>query len=196
MGNAAVIEDPTQTEHPIRAEKPAPPIRARWELVVPHRERLLRIARRRLPSWEDAEDCVQETLIRAACATGLDEARVGQYVTTILVRLCVDHARSSSAAQRAQARTVHGGWEASPEDVICDRAEATWIMSHVVERLTARERDVLQARVNGLSTRAAAEQLNITGKSAEAALTRARGRIRDTACERTTIDSRNGRPHS
>ena len=173
MGNAAVIDLPSGT-----AEQGLP-MRERWELVASHRERLLRIARRRLPSWEDAEDCVQETLIRAACATRLDEARVGPYVTTILVRLCVDHARSASAAQRAQARAIHeAGWDASPEEVICDRAEATWIMRHLVKRLSAREREVLQARVDGLSTRAAAEQLNITGKSAEAALTRARVRIR------------------
>nr|MDT0664477.1 sigma factor [Micromonospora sp. DSM 115978] len=38
----------------------------RWSLLVPHRERLVRIARRRLPSLADAEDCVHEALVRAA----------------------------------------------------------------------------------------------------------------------------------
>jgi RNA polymerase sigma factor (sigma-70 family) len=156
-------------------------VNEQWELVLPHRERLLRIARRRLPTLEDAEDCVQEALIRAACAAGLDAARVGQFVTSILVRLCVDHARGVSAAQRALARAFHTQRDASPEDAICDHAEASWISEHLVERLSTRERDVLRARADGLSTREAAQRLNISGKAAEAALTRARGRIRAQA---------------
>src|SRR4051794_10166902 len=48
--------------------------RSHWDLVLPHRERLLRIALRRLPSLQDAEDCVQEALIRAACTANLDES--------------------------------------------------------------------------------------------------------------------------
>ena len=149
-----------------------------WDLVLPHRERLLRIARRRLPSLEDAEDCVQEALIRAACAAGLDVARVGQYLTSVLLRLCVDHMRARAAGQRARGRLFREYREAPPEEDICDHAEAGWIRAHVVDRLTAREREVLWARADGLSTREAAQRLNISGKAAEAALTRARTRIR------------------
>lgn len=152
-----------------------------WDLVLPHRERLLRIARRRLPTPEDAEDYVQEALIRAASATGLDPNRAGQFITSILVRLCVDHARAAAVAHRAMARIVQPASELPPEDEVCDRAQARWILEHAVGQLTARERDVLQVRANGLSTREAARQLNISGKAAEAALTRARGRIRALA---------------
>lgn len=149
-----------------------------WDLVLPHRQRLLGIACRRLPSREDAEDCVQEALIRAACAAGLDVARVGQYVTSVLLRLCVDHLRALAAGQRARARLSREEAHSAPEEDICDHAEAGWIRAHVVDRLTEREREVLWARVDGLSTREAAERLNISGKAAEAALTRARSRIR------------------
>jgi RNA polymerase sigma factor (sigma-70 family) len=152
-----------------------------WELVLAHRERLLRIARRRLPTREDAEDCVHEALIRAASAADLDPARVGQFVTSILVRLCVDHARAASTAQRALGRLLEAHGDVSPEEAICDHAQASWIMENLMERLSTRERDVLRARADGLSTREAARQLNISGKSAEAALTRARGRIRALA---------------
>jgi RNA polymerase sigma factor (sigma-70 family) len=152
-----------------------------WELVLPHRERLLRIARRRLPTLEDAEDCVQEALIRAACSAGLDASRVGQFVTAILVRLCVDHARAASAARRVQARLCEGQGDASPEDAICDHAQASWIMEHLLEQLPTRQRDVLRVRADGLSTREAARLLDISEKAAESALTRARGRIRALA---------------
>jgi RNA polymerase sigma factor (sigma-70 family) len=152
-----------------------------WELVWPHRERLLRIARRRLPTLEDAEDCVQEALIRAACAVSLDTARVGQFLTAVLVRLCVDHARAAAAAQRALTRILHVPGDVSPEEVTCDHAQAVWIMENLIERLPTRERDVLRVRAHGLSTRQAARLLNISDKAAEAALTRARGRIRALA---------------
>jgi RNA polymerase sigma factor (sigma-70 family) len=156
-------------------------VNGHWDLVLPHRERLLRIARRRLSTVEDAEDCVQEALIRAACATSLDVARVGQFLTSVLVRLCVDHARAAYAAQRLLVRAVHAHGDASPEEAICDHAEARWIEEHAFERLTRRERDVLRVRADGFSTREAARRLNITDKAAEAAFTRARGRIRALA---------------
>jgi len=152
-----------------------------WELVLPHRERLLRIARRRLPTLEDAEDCVQEALIRAACAARLDVARVGQYMTSVLIRLCVDHMRTLAAGQRALTRSHGEHRDPPPEEDICDLAEASWIRERVVGRLTVREQDVLLARADGLSTREAAQRLNISGKAAEAALTRARARIRVAA---------------
>jgi len=130
--------------------------------MLPHRERLLRIARRRLATMEDAEDCLHDALIRAACAANLDEAQVAGYLTTIVVRLCADHRRTRSAAQRALARAHHGCLDASPEDAVCDRAEATWMSERLDEWLSERERSVLRARADGLSTRQTAEQLNIT----------------------------------
>jgi RNA polymerase sigma factor (sigma-70 family) len=167
-----------ETERSVASRMPAS---EQWELVLAHRERLLRIARRRLPTVEDAEDCVHEALIRAASAADLDPARVGQFVTSVLVRLCVDHARAASTAQRALGRLVEAHGDVSPEEAICDHAQASWIMENLMGRLSTREREVLRARADGLSTREAARRLNISGKSAEAALTRARSRLRALA---------------
>jgi len=148
-----------------------------WDLVLPYRERLLRIALRRLPTREDAEDCVQEALIRVAYADALDPARVGHDLTAALARLCAETALAA-AGQRALTRLRCEQRDAAPEDDICDQAEAGWIRQNVVSRLTVRQRDVLEARADGLSTREVARRLNITGKAAESALTRARNRIR------------------
>jgi RNA polymerase sigma-70 factor (ECF subfamily) len=62
--------------------------------------------------------------------------------------------------------------------VVCDRAEAAWVSERLETSLWQRERNVLRARADGLSTRQAAERLNISGKSAEAASTRARAWMR------------------
>jgi RNA polymerase sigma-70 factor (ECF subfamily) len=128
---------------------------------------------------EDAEDCVQEALIRAAYATNLDPTRIGPFLTTVLVNLCADHGRARSAARRMLTRITYAGKESSPEELICDWSEARWLRSHIDVLLSERERDVLWARVEGLSTREAAHRLNITTKAAEAAFTRARTRMRN-----------------
>jgi RNA polymerase sigma factor (sigma-70 family) len=160
---------------------PRPPDH-RWELVLPHRCRLLGIARRRLPSLQDAEDCVQEALIRAAGAATLREEQVGRLLTTIVIRLCVDHFRARAAACRALPRLHHtGNTVPSPEEAVCDRAEAAWLRDRIAERLSVRERAVLQARAEGLSIRQAAARLHITASTAEAAFTRARVRLRRLA---------------
>jgi RNA polymerase sigma-70 factor (ECF subfamily) len=147
-------------------------------LVLSHQDRLMRIARRRLPTREDAEDCVQEALIRAACFAGLDEPRAGQFLTATLVRLCVDHHRSTAAARRALSR-IHDVVSApSPEDAVCEQAEAAWLLAQVDGRLSLQECAVVYARMRGCSTREAASQLQISHKAAEAAFTRARARMR------------------
>ncbi|GIF13378.1 RNA polymerase sigma factor [Actinoplanes teichomyceticus] len=159
-----------------------PPVRSgqhRWDLLAPHHGRLVRIARRRLPNPHDAEDCAQEALIRAACATTLPTEHVGRILTTIVIRLCIDHCRARTTGDRVLAR-IGAAEQHLPsfEEAVCDRAEAVWIRERLDGLLTGRQLAVLQARADGLSTRQAAGRLNITHKSAEAALTAARARVR------------------
>ena len=148
----------------------------RWSLLVPHRERLVRIARRRLPSLADAEDCVHEALVRAAAFPTLDATRTGAFLTSTVLRLCVDHHRSRQRGERAMQRCVGAAVAASPEESICDEAEATWLLGMLVT-LRGRERQVLAARAAGRSTRQAAADLSISVKAAEGAFTRGRARL-------------------
>ncbi len=148
----------------------------RWSLLVPHRQRLLRIAGRRVNSPQDAEDCVHEALLRAAAFPPLDEARVGQFLTTTVLRLCVDLHRARARGDRAFARCAVGTNEPPPDERICDQAEGHWLMGKV-ETLQGRERQVLLARAAGKSTREAAQDLAISVKAAEGAFTRGRARL-------------------
>lgn len=148
----------------------------RWELLVPHRQRLVRIARRRVTSLQDAEDCVHEALLRAAAFRTLDEARVGQFLTTTVLRLCVDVHRARARAERAVARSDHSTSEPAPDERVCDHAEGVWLMGKV-HTLNGRERQVLLARAAGMSTREAAADLSISVKAAEGAFTRGRARL-------------------
>ncbi|WNI17986.1 RNA polymerase sigma factor [Actinacidiphila sp. ITFR-21] len=152
----------------------------RWALVLAERERLLRLVAGRLGRTADVEDCVQEALIRAATYDRLDEARVGALLTTITLRLCVDQQRRTSRDQRlaVRVRYVHGS-DRGPdvENQTCERAAGRWLLEQL-SKLGVRERQVMLARADGMSTAEAAQALNITHKSAESAFTRARSRLR------------------
>jgi RNA polymerase sigma factor (sigma-70 family) len=155
----------------------------RWGLVWRERERLLRLARARLGPGPDAEDCVQEALIRAAVHDDLDEDRVGALLTTITLRLCVDHHRRQVRERRAvslvgvHAAVPTGGAVSEAEHDVCEQAVGRWLL-HQAARLGEREQQVLLARARGLSATEAARTLRITPKAAESAYTRARGRLR------------------
>lgn len=154
----------------------APASSERWELILPHRERLLNIATRRLPSRYDAEDCVHEALLRCALFDGLDERRTGAFLTTTVLRLCADHHRLAARRERAINRLGAPATHPGHEDQVCESAAGNWLL-HLVQLLGGRERMVLLARANGLSTAEAARRYGITLKSAESAFTRGRARL-------------------
>ncbi|MQY22617.1 RNA polymerase sigma factor [Nocardia macrotermitis] len=152
----------------------------RWAIVLRERERLLGLARGRLGAGGDAEDCVQEAMIRVATYDRLDETRLSALLTTVTLRLCVDSLRRSTRDANLARRSWQGGAIAQAESAeyrICERAAGRWLLGYV-ERLGTREREVLLARASGLSTAEAACELAISHKSAESAFTRARRRLR------------------
>ncbi|KRV50454.1 RNA polymerase subunit sigma-24 [Wenjunlia vitaminophila] len=150
---------------------------ARWDLLLTHRDRLHRLARSRLPTPQDAEDCVQEALVRAAAHRGLDEKRVGPFLTSVTLRLCVDHYRRCEQQRRLLLRMHLVETAVGPEESVCAASEGAWVLDQV-QRLAGRELQVIMARVDGASTREAARRLGITTKAAEGAFTRARARLR------------------
>lgn len=147
----------------------------RWALLVPHRERLVRIAAGKLGDAHEAEDCVHESLIRALSFTGLESERVGAFLTTVVVRLCVDRHRAHARARRTAPRLWVGG-DAAFEDTVCDRIVGARLHARL-EDLSPRERDVLRARADGYSVRETAAHLDITVKAAESAFTRGRAKM-------------------
>jgi RNA polymerase sigma factor (sigma-70 family) len=151
---------------------------ARWQLVLPHAERLRRIAARRLTCADEVDDVVQEALLRAATFERLEEAYVGQFLTSVTVRLCADvqreRVRQLKVGVRDAVRTVD---VEDPHEALLDHDEAQWLYTECL-KLPSRECEVVLARASGLSVREAAGALGVGVKSAEAALTKARHRMR------------------
>ena len=154
---------------------------ARWALVLPHQERLRRIATRRLSCRDEVDDVVQEAMLRAVTFERLDPAYAGQFLTSVTVRLCADvqrdRARQLRVGVRDALRTVEPG---NPHDTLLDRDEARWLYGECL-KLPARECAVMLARASGLSVKETATSLGVGTKSAEAALTKARHRMRRVA---------------
>jgi RNA polymerase sigma factor (sigma-70 family) len=154
----------------------APGSPERWALLVPHRGRLVAISSMRLGDPVEAEDCVHEAMLRTMAFPRLDEERVGAFLTSVTVRLCADRHRSLARATRAVTRLWDGGWQEGPEDRICEQMAGSWLFGEL-DRLPSRERAVMRARADGLSTRDAAQHLGISHKAAESAFTRARAKL-------------------
>src|SRR5687768_5464336 len=112
-----------------------------WSQVAAHRERLLKIGRRRCPTREDAEDVVQEAMLRTATFEELDEERLGQFLTAVTLRLCADVYRTAERGARA-VRRLDAEDVPSPEAAALAAAEAEELRA-LLATLPERQRDVL-----------------------------------------------------
>jgi RNA polymerase sigma-70 factor (ECF subfamily) len=117
-------------------------------VALAERPRLLGIAYRMIGSRSDAEDIVQEAMLRAHRARAIDIESPAAYLTTITTRLAIDHLRSA----RVRRETYVGPW--LPEPIAADPApdaaaravlDDTLSMAFLValETLNADERAVL-----------------------------------------------------
>jgi RNA polymerase sigma factor (sigma-70 family) len=159
-----------------------------WPEALSHRERLLNLAHRRAPQVADAEDCVQEAILRCVEFENLDQRRLGQFLTSTTLRLCVDVHREMARTTRTELRLgAHPLDVPGPEDAICNRAEASWVAT-LVDDLPWQQRDVLIARAAGLSCQEIADRHRWTYKAVESALARARSTIRAALAERSESD--------
>lgn len=166
----------------------------RWELLLPHRDRILRLARSRLSGDLEAEDCAQEALLRAASFAGLDENRVGPFLTTVTLRLCADVHRRAERHRRL----VRAAWPETatgPEETVCASSEEAWMLAQV-QRLAGREHQVMVARLDGVGVREFARRHGISTKAAESAFTRARARMRRWYEESMADGRTRGRPRA
>jgi len=85
-------------------------------VALAERPRLLGIAYRMTGSHSDAEDVVQEAMLRAHRAAAGDIESPAAYLTTITTRLAIDHLRSA----RVRRETYVGPW--LPEPIAADPA--------------------------------------------------------------------------
>lgn len=149
----------------------------------------MRIVRRRLPSTQDAEDCVQETMLRAAAHANLDRSRLGPFLTSVATRLCIDFYREVERRKRLAQRAVVVEEPETPEEDVCDEDFGRWLLQQAAHLLEGREQQVILARADGISTAEFARIHKISVKAAEGAFTRGRARLR-MACTKALEGAR------
>ncbi len=145
-----------------------------------HREHLLKVARRRSMSAEDAEDAVHEAMLRAAENPHLDDARLGAWLTTVTMRICVD--RHRQVHREAEVRTLPKLTAPGPvpvDEVVCDRAEATWI-AYRSRELPARQAEALRLKAQDRDVEQVAREMGLSYEAVESLLARARRTLRNS----------------
>jgi RNA polymerase sigma factor (sigma-70 family) len=162
------------TEMPAETEAAA----ERWRRMWSHREQLLKVARRRSMSQEDAEDAVHDAMLRAAERPDLDEERLGAWLTTVTMRLCVDRYRqvNREAEVGVSPRLIAPG-PVPVEEAVCDRAEAKWLAVRSGE-LPARQAEALWLKSEDLDVGQVAVKMGLSYRTVESLLARARRTLR------------------
>ncbi|MGV4981251.1 sigma-70 family RNA polymerase sigma factor [Streptomyces sp. NRAIS4] len=151
---------------------------ARWQRMWSHREQLLKVARRRSMSPEDAEDAVHEAMLRAAERPDLDDERLGAWLTTVTMRLCVDRYRQVNREAEVGSRpTLVAPGPVPVEEVVCDRAEAKWLAVRSGE-LPARQAEALRLKSEDLDVGQVAVRMGLSYRTVESLLARARRTLR------------------
>lgn len=146
--------------------------RTQWELVLAHRPRLVALARQ-CGAGDDAEDVVQEALVRAATFDRLDPDRVGAFLSTVVARLVVDRHRR---AARDYLLSRHARLISRPRDFadeVCDRDEARWAVRLVAAQLPSALHALLASRARGASWHDLAAQYGEAAPALEARTRRA-----------------------
>jgi RNA polymerase sigma factor (sigma-70 family) len=152
----------------------------RWERMWSHREQLLKVARRRSMSPEDAEDAVHEAMLRAAERPDLDDERLAAWLTTVTMRLCVDRYRQvNREAEVRTSPTLVAPGPVPVDEAVCDRAEARWLAVRSGE-LPARQAEALRLKSQDLDVGQVAVRMGLSYRTVESLLARARRTLRNS----------------
>lgn len=149
-----------------------------WDLILAQRESMMRVALARTRNRQDAEDLVQEAILRAAEMKHIRAATVGPLVRTIVINLAADQHRRAATSMKYEARLCADDRVITPiDEAVCDRSEAAWLHG-LLMKAGGRDQEVLLHRAAGHSVRSAGQRLGMSYKAVESAFTRARGHAR------------------
>jgi len=185
-GMASATAAGSHDVHQAASRERAEPKAAFARHVEPEIEMLLRVARTLTGSWPDAEDLVQDTLVRAYRGIGgFDGAHPRAWLLTILRNTNANSRRRrrpdllDGDAELDRQRPAFGAASApSPEQIVTDRVLGGELQ-RAVEALDDRFRVVLLLiDVDDLSYRDVADVLGIPVGTVLSRLSRARERIR------------------
>ncbi|MFE2023471.1 sigma-70 family RNA polymerase sigma factor [Streptomyces sp. NPDC059499] len=153
----------------------------RWELIWSHRDELLEIARSHSSNAEEAEDAVQEAMIRAAEDPDVPYGRVRPWLRLATLRACADRHRQV-ARDRELSQSPYAAAPVEPfpvEDAACDRAEARWLADRTAELLPARQVQALRLQAQDLDVGQVARTMGLSYRATESLLARARRSLRN-----------------
>ncbi len=157
--------------------------RAYEELVHPHEEIAFRVAYVITRNAADAEDAVQDALVKAWRALG--RFRAGEPLRPWLLQIAANEARNRrrSAGRRDRlalaAAPLSGEAAPSPEDAALDAAERTELLA-ALEELPADARDVLACRyLLDLSEEETAAALDLARGTVKSRTSRALDRLKE-----------------
>jgi RNA polymerase sigma-70 factor (ECF subfamily) len=154
-------------------------------VALAERPRLLGLAYRMIGSYSDAEDVVQDAMLRIHRAPAADIASPAAYLTTITTRLAIDHLRSA----RVRRESYVGPWlpepiaadpapDAASSAIISDTLSMAFLV--LLERLGPSERAVLVLHdVFAYSHAEIGAMLDRSEASSRQLLRRARQRLED-----------------
>lgn len=139
------------------------------------RPMLIRTANRHSASRHDAQDAVQDALLRVAGVDDLDWARVEGLLVTVVRNICIDQIRASQrrvSRDDRYARCMPAISDAGTEDIF-DRAEAAWFRQKLTH-LVPQERRIIELLADGQPLVDIARSEGISYKAAHSSLSRAR----------------------
>lgn len=142
------------------------------------RETVLRRTRASGASREDAEDATHDALLAAIGQPEHPQSEVA-WLSTVARRRRVDLIRQRVRDQRMPASSPGASdpTAAGPEDVVVDRAHASWLAASLTQ-LPATTREVVDAVGSGMAPSEVASSMNLSTRSVESHLTRARRHLR------------------
>lgn len=155
------------------------------ELVLPEIDMLLRVARTIVPRPADAEDLVQDTLVRAFRSMHtFDGAHPRAWLLTILRNTQINRTRRRRPQllddqDAAYERLADDAGDASPESLVIGQ-QFDAAVADALDRLPEKLRTVVElVDVGGLAYQEAADVLDVPVGTIMSRLHRARRRIRD-----------------
>ncbi len=116
-------------------------------IVSPFRDKIFRLAKRLLVSTEEAEDAIQEVLVKLWNKNeGLREYKsVEAYAMTITKNYCLDQLKSKRAGNLKIVHNNFVGREAGVMQQTEDRDSWSW-MEKAIDRLPAQQKMIVQMR--------------------------------------------------
>jgi RNA polymerase sigma-70 factor, ECF subfamily len=150
------------------------------ELVVRYQHRLFSICVRVLGSPADAEDAVQETLVRLArnAASFRGESQLSTWLYRVARNVCTDHVRYAARRPATPVEDVDALPEAGVADDLVAAHDTARTIEGALAQLDQRSRTLLLlVGVDGLSYAEAAEVVGVAVGTAKSRVSRARAQL-------------------